>query len=328
MARTMPMSAVLLRRPDNAIKTSDAERERRYTWLEDVTGYTAVFACSRDSHWTWPSHTYASSSASASLFTPPTMPPTQQRPRRLVGVSLKMYFDLPATLSYLRGVLQLDGDAWNANIDLFVIPDFISLTESARILESSSILLGAQDTFWEDNGAYTGEVSPVVLRQAGVKLVEIGHAERRAHFGETEDWVAKKAGAAARNGIIPLVCVGETTHHEVASAAVGTAIQECKPQIESVLAAVPDDQEVILAYEPVWAIGAREPADADHVVNVTQELRKLAAGRKGVTRIVYGGSAGPGTFAKIAQGVDGLFLGRFAHDIRNLKKVIEEVGGA
>jgi len=254
------------------------------------------------------------------------MPPIQ-RPRRLVGVSLKMYFDLPATLSYIRGVLQLDGDAWNARIDLFVIPDFISLAESARILDSSSIILGAQDTFWEDKGAYTGEVSPLVLRQAGARIVEIGHAERRVAFGETDEWVARKAGAAARNGLIPLVCIGERTHDSIASAAVGAAIQECRPQVEAVLAAGPDHQEVMLAYEPVWAIGAKEPADADHVVNVTKELRKLAAGRKGVTRILYGGSAGPGTFTKMADGVDGLFLGRFAHDIHSLKKVIEEVGG-
>ena len=255
------------------------------------------------------------------------MPPVP-RPRRIVGVSLKMYFDIPSTLSYVRGVLQLDGDAWNSRVDLFVIPDFVSLMECARILESSSIMLGAQDTFWEDKGAYTGEVSPLVLHQARASIVEIGHAERRAQFGETDDWVAKKAGAAARNGLIPLVCIGEKTHHSVASAAVGAAIQECKPQVMSVLAAVPDDQEVILAYEPVWAIGAKEPADPDHVVNVTKELRKLTSGRSGVTRIVYGGSAGPGTFAKISEGVDGLFLGRFAHDINNLKKVIEEVGGA
>lgn len=255
------------------------------------------------------------------------MPPVP-RPRRIVGVSLKMYFDLQKTLSYVRGVHQLDGEAWNARVDLFVIPDFVTLMESARILESSSVILGAQDTFWEDTGAYTGEVSPLVLRQAGARIVEIGHAERRALFGETDESVAKKAGAAARNGLIPLVCIGEKTHHSIASAAVGAAVEECKPQVTSVLAAVPDDVEVILAYEPVWAIGAATPADPDHVVNVTKELRKIAAGRKGVTRIVYGGSAGPGTFAKIAEGVDGLFLGRFAHDIKNLQKVIQEVGAA
>jgi triosephosphate isomerase len=255
------------------------------------------------------------------------MPPLP-RPRRIVGVSLKMYFDLQTTLSYVRGVHQLDGQAWNARVDVFVIPDFVTLMEAGRILESSSIMLGAQDTFWEDKGAYTGEVSPAMIRQAGARIVEIGHAERRALFGETDETVAKKAAAAARNGLIPLVCIGERTHHSIASAAVGAAIAECRPQVTSVLAAVPDHVDVILAYEPVWAIGAAQPADADHVVNVTKELRKLASGRKGVTRIVYGGSAGPGTFATIAEGVDGLFLGRFAHDINNLKKVIEEVGGA
>ena len=255
------------------------------------------------------------------------MPPIP-RPRRIVGVSLKMYFDLDSSLRYIQGVHSLDPLAWNARLDLFIIPDFITLLDASRILSSSSIYLGAQDTFHEDRGAYTGEVSPLVLSQAGVKIVEIGHAERRALFGETDEVVAKKAAAAARNGMIPLVCIGEKTHHSIASAAVGTAIEECRPQVLSVLAAVPDDAEVILAYEPVWAIGAKEPADADHVVLVTNALREMAAGRKGTTRIVYGGSAGPGTFERIKEGVDGLFLGRFAHDIRNLKKVIEEVGEA
>ena len=96
----------------------------------------------------------------------------------------------------------------------------------------------------------------------------------------------------------------------------------------SVLTIVPDDVEVIVAYEPVWAIGASKPADADHVDNVAKELRRMTESRKGTTRIMYDGSAGPGTFAKITTGVDGLFLGRFAHDIQNLKQVITEVGDA
>jgi triosephosphate isomerase len=239
-----------------------------------------------------------------------------------------MYFSLDGSIRYIQGVHQLDPIAWNLNVDLFIIPDFITLRDATRILEPSNVIVGAQDTFWEDSGAYTGEVSPAVLSQCGVRIVEIGHAERRAMFGETDATVAKKAAAAARNGLIPLVCIGERAHSNIASAAVGMAIEECRPQVKSVLEAVPDGAEVILAYEPVWAIGAAEPADPDHVVRVTQELRKMASGRKGVVRVVYGGSAGPGTFGKIVDGVDGLFLGRFAHDIGNLKKVIEEVGGA
>ncbi|KAK7509635.1 Triosephosphate isomerase [Phyllosticta citriasiana] len=250
------------------------------------------------------------------------------RPRRLVGTSLKMYFDLVRTRSYVQGVADISSHAQANDVDLFVIPDFVSLLECRRLLENTSVLLGAQDAFWESTGPYTGEVSPLVLQQAGVKIVELGHAERRRIFGETDEQVAKKVRAAVQHGLIPLVCVGEKTHSAIASAAVGAAIEECRPQVLSVLAAVPDDAEVILAYEPVWAIGAAEPANADHVVNVTKELRKMAAGRKGTTRILYGGSAGPGTFAKLADGVDGLFLGRFAHDLANLRQVITEIGQA
>jgi triosephosphate isomerase len=246
--------------------------------------------------------------------------------RRIVGTSLKMYFDLPATTKYVKGVAELDQHARSSKVDLFIIPDFVTLLEAQKTLRGSGVMLGAQDTFWEDSGAYTGEVSPKVLSQVGVKIVEVGHAERRRIFHETDEQVGLKAAAAARHGLIPLVCIGEKSRGNVASAAVGVAIEECRPQVQAVLDTVPDDADIILAYEPVWAIGAKEPADADHVVYVTKAIRDMVRQRKGKTRIVYGGSAGPGTFAKLATGVDGLFLGRFAHDLTNLRQVITEMG--
>ncbi|KAK8210101.1 hypothetical protein M8818_003588 [Zalaria obscura] len=252
---------------------------------------------------------------------------TQSRPRRIVGTSLKMYFDLPSTLEYVKTASSLADAAKAANIDLFIIPDFVTLLPSHDILKfaSAPILLGAQDTFWEARGAYTGEVSPLTLSQAGVTIVEIGHAERRRIFHETDAEVAKKAAAIVQHGMVPLVCIGEKTHGQIASQAVGMAIEECRPQIRAALGAIPDDSEVIFAYEPVWAIGAAEPAAADHVVAVTKELRRMCEGRKGAVRILYGGSAGPGTFKNLKDGVDGLFLGRFAHDIKNLEQVIKEM---
>jgi triosephosphate isomerase len=253
------------------------------------------------------------------------IPASAQRERRLVGTSLKMYFDLPSTAAYISSVASLSSTADAANLDLFVIPDFVSLVDAKSRLANTNIQLGAQDSYSEDKGAYTGEVSPLTLSQAGVKIVEIGHAERRRLFGETDEDVAKKAEAVVKNGMVPLVCIGEKTKGNVASAAVGLAVRECEPQIKAALSRLPDDAEVILAYEPVWAIGASEPAVADHVVAVTQNLRALVAGRKGRTRILYGGSAGPGTFKKLKDGVDGLFLGRFAHDVKNLEKVIQEM---
>lgn len=247
------------------------------------------------------------------------------RPRRIVGTSLKMYFDLPSTLNYVKSVAALGTQASAANVDLFVVPDYLSILSSQAVLKDTPVRLGAQDVFWEAKGAYTGEVSPLSLAQAGVTIVEIGHAERRRLFHETDAEVGKKAAAAVAHGITPLVCIGEKTHGQIASQAVGMAIQECKPQIQAVLSAVPDEADIIFAYEPVWAIGATEPAGADHVVAVTQELRKMTQERKGEVRILYGGSAGPGTFEKLKVGVDGLFLGRFAHDVKNLEQVINEM---
>lgn len=256
------------------------------------------------------------------------MPPLPtQREKRLVGTSLKLYFDLPSTLRYIDAVAQLSSRAEAANVDLFIIPDFVSLYPAAEKLKDTSVQLGAQDTYFEDKGAFTGEVSPVTLSQVGVKIVEIGHAERRRLFGETDEDVAKKAAAVVRNGMVPLICIGEKTKGSIASAAVGQAVSECSTQIKAALSLLPSEAEIILAYEPVWAIGAAEPAGADHVVAVTQQLRAVVkeTGRSGRCRILYGGSAGPGTFGKLKDGVDGCFLGRFAHDVGNLGKVIEEM---
>lgn len=249
--------------------------------------------------------------------------------RRIVGTSLKMYFDLPTTKAYAHSVTTLAELAAASNIDLFLIPDFISLTTCAQVLSPHpQILLGAQDTFYETKGPYTGEVSPLNLFQAGARIVEIGHAERRRLFGETDADVARKAQAAVSHNLIPLVCVGETSvPGPIASRAVGIAVSECKPQIAAVLAAIPPEAELLIAYEPVWAIGAEKPASADHVVAVTRELRRIVeeTGRSGPCRILYGGSAGPGTFEGLKDGVDGLFLGRFGHDVGNLEKVIREM---
>lgn len=252
-------------------------------------------------------------------------PVPPERPRRIVGTSLKMYFDLLQTKQYIEDVAKLDSLAAESNVDLFVIPDFVSIPQAANTLQTTNVALGAQNCYIEDRGPFTGEVSPLTLQQAGVKIVEVGHAERRRLFGETDQDVAKKAAAITRNGMTPLVCVGEKSRSNIASQAVGMALSECKPQVEAVLAAIPDDGPLIIAYEPVWAIGASEPAGADHVVTVAQNLRTLVTKRKGSTRILYGGSAGPGTFGALKDGVDGLFLGRFAHDVKNLEQVIQEM---
>lgn len=248
------------------------------------------------------------------------------RPRRLVGVSLEMYLDIPKTQKYIQDVAALAPYAADHDVDLFIMPDFLNIVEAGRTLQGTDVLLGAQDSFWEDAGPYTGEISPAVLQQAGCGIVAVGHAARRRLFAETDEQVARKVRAAVRNGLTPLVCVGERGRSAIASEAVGLALRECIPQVMAVMAAVPPDVEVVLAYEPVWAVGQREPASADHVVAVTQQLRNLTTTRKGVTRILYGGGAGPGTFRSLKDGVDGLFLGRLGLDVEALREVITELG--
>ncbi|OTB02805.1 hypothetical protein M426DRAFT_13228 [Hypoxylon sp. CI-4A] len=259
--------------------------------------------------------------------------PTPPR-RRIVGVSTKMYFSAARTKQFVQDLLQTISDSSSPpglldQIDIFIIPDHITLTSVIAQLSGTGFLTGAQDAFYEDAGAYTGEVSPAVLAEVGCGIVELGHAERRRIFGETDEVTARKAAAAARNGMVPLVCIGERVRGEGA-ASVAMAVDECKKQVDVVLSSLPDDAQVVLAYEPVWAIGAAEPAGADHVVAVTREIRALESvqRRRGTTRILYGGSAGPGLFARLKDGVDGLFLGRFAHDPAQFYRTILEVATA
>lgn len=249
-------------------------------------------------------------------------PTTAAAPRRrMVGVSLKMYFTPSETLAYLRAIAHLA--ATHPTLDLFIIPSFLSLPFAPPLLAAHSppLLLGAQDCHWAARGPYTGAVSPADLRAVGCSLVELGHAERRRLFGETDADVARKARAAEDAGLTPLVCIGET-----GQGTVDQAVEECAAQMRGVLAATAG--AVVFAYEPVWAIGAAAPAGAGHVVEVVGRLRERCGGRGGV-RFLYGGSAGPGTFGGMGGegGVDGLFLGRFAHEVRNLERVLGEVAG-
>ncbi|KAM7189577.1 Triosephosphate isomerase [Rhypophila sp. PSN 637] len=268
--------------------------------------------------------------------------------RRIVGVSTKMYFSSDKTTNFtstFSSKINILSEPERLKIasttDVFIIPDFIqlrgvidSLLSRSPNLGGGEILVGAQDCHWEDYGSFTGEVSPAVLADVGCRIVELGHAERRRLFGETDETTAKKAAAVVRNGMIPLVCVGEVSQPVGTEGEDGLdkAVEEVMVQVRSVLAAIQDrEAEVILAYEPVWAIGADKPAGVDHVLGVVKRIREseeFKARTEGTVRILYGGSAGPGLFDKLKSELDGLFLGRFAHDPEQFVKTIREVAEA
>jgi triosephosphate isomerase len=249
-----------------------------------------------------------------------------RQPVVTLGVSLKMYFSYQRTLGWCQAIAaQLGANAWvsSGHIEVFVIPSFPMLPAALGILAGHA-QVGAQNLCWDDEGAYTGEVSPAVLREIGCRLVEIGHAERRRYFAETDQQIADKTAAAWRNGLTPLLCLGEPQRGPV-----DDAVALCLEQLDSALAVARRTSlsgELILAYEPQWAIGATQPATPAYIGQVCQALAEAVASAGLSARVIYGGSAGPGLLGSLGQQVDGVFLGRFAHDPEAFARILGEAG--
>jgi triosephosphate isomerase len=238
----------------------------------------------------------------------------------LVVVSLKMYLGVAATRAWIAGVADVGArlDA-GAHIELAVLPTFPLLESAAKMLAGTGIRWGAQDVAASADGAQTGEVSVAVLAELGCRYVAIAHAERRRLFREDDAKVQAKAAQVVGAGLVPLFCVGEADRGVPHAAA-----RACLGQLEKLLD-VSAGKEVVVAYEPVWAIGASAPAPAEYVAEVCEHLRSRLDSYPGRSRLLYGGSAGPGTYQSLGPAVDGLFLGRFAHDTRALAQVVTEV---
>lgn len=241
--------------------------------------------------------------------------------RPIVGVSLKMYFGPAHTQAWLEALRAIVEDVRAADVlDVFVLPSYLSIPAAQQILAGSRVHYGAQDVGWAQRGPYTGEISAADLRELGCTVTAVGHAERRRHFGEDDAVTARKAAALARNRITPIVCIVETTHSPI-----GDAVTACRRQIEAVLAEIPSEADLVFAYEPIWAIGAPTPAPPQRTNHIVDRLRGIVAHRSGRTRLMYGGSAGPGLYPQLADAVDGLFFGRFVHDTRNLRAALTEI---
>ena len=245
----------------------------------------------------------------------------------VVGVSLKMYFGYERTLEWCRAVADIAAAhpaVQDGSIELFALPAFPVLSEAGSVLAPSGAGTGAQDIFWEDEGAYTGEVGGPMITELGGSYVEVGHAERRRIFGEGDDVVGLKTAAAYRNGLTPVLCVGELN-----AGSAEEAIAHCTAEIDAALKraqSLAPAGRTIVAYEPQWAIGAPEPATPEYISAVVrgldEHLRNLPG--QSESRVIYGGSAGPGLISQLDMSVAGLFLGRFAHDPQALKAILDE----
>ena len=213
--------------------------------------------------------------------------------------------------------------------DVSVHPPFTDLRSIQTVLEADnmSIVLGAQNCHWDDKGAYTGEVSPAMLSKLNVSYVIVGHSERRQHFGETDELVAKKVAAVLRNGMSPILCVGELAEER----SDGRTEEVVTTQVREGLSLVKreDASKVVIAYEPVWAIGTGTPATADDAQVMCKAIRKLVgelydAEVAKEIRLQYGASV-KGSNAKemlSPPDVDGLLVGGASLDPDDFAKIV------
>ncbi len=231
-----------------------------------------------------------------------------------VGTSWKMNKTLSEALAF-ADALAADEANRDPRIQRFVIPPFTAVREVKARLRDTSVKVGAQNMHWEDAGAWTGEISPRMLTDCHLDLVELGHSERRTHFAESDHTVALKTAAAVRHGLIPLICVGETRADRDAGRADAVLAAQITAAL-SHLGGAGRNASVLVAYEPVWAIGAggtpATPDYADRRHAAIQAAIETAFGRR--MPCLYGGSVDPDNAADLVAcpHIDGLFIGRSA----------------
>lgn len=247
-----------------------------------------------------------------------------------LGTNTKMFKTRSETESFLSTLAALTNDLSREQLELFVIPSFTTLETAGRTVSPDVIQLGAQNMCWEERGQFTGEVSPLMLQELGIKIVEIGHSERRHVFGETDEEENRKVVCALSHGFTALLCVGETGQQkewgvsdEILSMQLKIGLHGVTPEMA---------KHLWVAYEPVWAIGVsgvpakKEYASEKHAV-IRNTLRSVLGKTADEVPLLYGGSVNPENAVELIQmpEIDGLFIGRSAWDAANFNNIIRSV---
>lgn len=258
---------------------------------------------------------------------------TVQGTTRWIGTSWKMNKTLAEARDYASGLAAAlraePGIA--AGLQLFIIPPHTAIAETSRALsgrqgeDDAGVVLGAQNAHWEDSGAWTGEVSVPQVRDAGAQLVEIGHSERREHFGETVETTRWKVQAARRHGLRALLCIGEPGSVRDGGESAAFILDQARGALQGLTQEELDG--VLIAYEPIWAIGENgRPATVEEL---REPFRALAAEfGEAVEGILYGGSVNLDNAADLLgiDGVDGLFVGRTAWQLEGYLELLRIAG--
>ncbi|MDC5805779.1 triose-phosphate isomerase [Vibrio europaeus] len=244
-----------------------------------------------------------------------------------VGTSWKMNKDAHSAEAWASAVAPALKQC-SEHVQPFVIPPFPYLTLVSELFKFQPIRIGAQNICWQDSGAFTGEVSPVMAKDCGASIVEIGHSERRAMFGETDKTVNLKVKAALKHDLTPLVCVGDSAEEKEWGVSAESVIR----QVKIALYGIEADQltKVVIAYEPVWAIGEHgTPATKEEAETIHCAIRHALAESYGhdIARdmvLVYGGSVNLANASELLEqdDIDGIFVGRTAWDAQGYAELL------
>lgn len=235
------------------------------------------------------------------------------------GSNLKMYKTIAETTSFLQKLVENTKDISREEMELFIIPSYTALSAAATAIDRHYCKLGAQNMHWEEQGQFTGEISPVMLREIGLDIVMAGHSERRHVFGETDLDENRKVRSALAHGFTALLCIGETDEDKK----FGVSAEVLRTQLKIGLHGVELSQlsNVLVAYEPVWSIGVNgTPASAEYAQKMHHIIKDCLAEIFGeIGRdipVLYGGSVNPSNAEEliVQPDIDGLYVGRAAWD--------------
>ena len=254
-----------------------------------------------------------------------------QMQKLYLGTNTKMYKTIADTVSFLTKLSENTADLSRENLELFVIPSYTTLKDARQCVSKESITIGAQNMGWEDQGQFTGEISPLMLKEVDIQITEIGHSERRHVLHETDEEENLKVLCSLRHGFRPLLCIGETAEQKGYD--IGDEVLRMQLKIDLFGVKPEDARNILVAYEPVWAIGVNgTPATPDYVAPRHATIRRTLVELFGeeignAIPVLYGGSVNNQNCEELIEldNVDGLFIGRSAWDADNFNIIIRKV---
>lgn len=253
--------------------------------------------------------------------------------KTIIAGNWKMYKTISEAIELANGLKRELFNLDNQAIDIVLCPAFTALSEVGEVILNSNIQLGAQDVYWQEEGAFTGEVSCKMLTDAGCKFVIIGHSERRQYFGETNDTVNKKIKAALKSGLTPILCVGESLSEREK----GLTFKVLDDHLQNGLKEIGKEEisKIVVAYEPVWAIGTGKTATAKQAEEAQKYIRDLLTKLytkelADSVRIQYGGSVKPENIAELIEqpDIDGALVGGASLSEESFASIAKKAGEA